>query len=165
MRFFSPKNQQIREYHTQQNTTTTIGDNQLHGMLGGFKGDSKGEGDSVNSASMWLSRIKGFLGQIKREDDENGDNDGRQREWHWRSSQATTLQSTVWKEWLRRKGEMTRIWIINGTGDMMSDSKSKGSGPLEANEVEVDEQRIRRRWRRWQMGVQRQTWLKKIIYV
>ena len=40
---------------------------------------------------------------------------------------------------------MTRIWIINGTGDMMSDSKSKGSGPLEANEVEVDEQRIRRR--------------------
>ena len=59
------------------NTTTTTRDNQLYGMLGGSKGDSKSECRSGNSTSMLGSRIKGFLGQIKREDDENGDNDGR----------------------------------------------------------------------------------------
>ena len=113
--------------------------------------------DYRGSRDFWARSSEKTTRMATTTDDEENDIDD--------SSQATTLQSAVWKEWLKRKGKMTQIWTINGTGDMMSDSKSKGSGPLEANEVEVDEQRIRRRRRRWQMGVQRRTWLNKIIYV
>jgi hypothetical protein len=66
----------------------------------------------------------------------------------------------------KEKGKMMWIWRINGKGGMISGSKSKASGLFESPKKSklgsngYDDDEDDDKWL-----VQRQAWLKKIIYV